>query len=480
LAAAGLLGAGALAWDGRRRRRAWRSRVADARRDRDAAHNAAWTRRQERDDAQAAALETARALGLETLPGEAELVRRRAELDRTLERRRQYDAKAKELSDAARTLERLAEQRDAAQETLDAAGRALAEQREAWRAWKAERGFPDSLSPQGTIDFAGKVQAAQKLLKERSGRQRQLDDLRCDIAAWEEAARAVLQARGADPGDGTSGEALILAFETAHRAIAEEQEAHQRIRQAEQALAREAGHDARRTGELRQTLHGGLAADWRRERDETADYLEASDGAYREAVQALERARAARAEVEASDRIAELETRRNALDTQIAEAYRRWQVLTSAQTLIEQTLARYERERQPAVFANASARLARITGGRYTRILQDDDGDGFRVLDHREQPLAPLDLSRGTREQLYLAVRLGLIEEFAARGTRLPLVMDEILVNFDPERMAAVADELHAVARDHQILLFTCHPWVADTLAARGDGATRVRMEAGV
>ena len=61
------------------------------------------------------------------------------------------------------------------------------------------------------------------------------------------------------------------------------------------------------------------------------------------------------------------------------------------------------------------------------------------MIDADNRAIPPIDLSRGTREQLYLAVRLGLIEEFAQRGTSLPLVLDEILVNFDPERMAAVA-----------------------------------------
>ena len=44
------------------------------------------------------------------------------------------------------------------------------------------------------------------------------------------------------------------------------------------------------------------------------------------------------------------------------------------------------------------------------------------------------ELSRGTGEQLYLALRFGLIEEFAGQAEPLPVVMDDILVNFDVER----------------------------------------------
>ena len=46
----------------------------------------------------------------------------------------------------------------------------------------------------------------------------------------------------------------------------------------------------------------------------------------------------------------------------------------------------------------------------------------------------PEELSRGTAEQLYLALRFGLIEEFARHAEPLPVVMDDILVNFDEAR----------------------------------------------
>jgi uncharacterized protein YhaN len=99
------------------------------------------------------------------------------------------------------------------------------------------------------------------------------------------------------------------------------------------------------------------------------------------------------------------------------------------------------------------------------------------VIDARERAVAPIDLSRGTREQLYLAVRLGLIEEFAQRGTSLPLVLDEVLVNFDPDRMAAVARELARFAEHHQVLLFTCHPEVAQRVRDNAPRAAAIQME---
>jgi uncharacterized protein YhaN len=71
-------------------------------------------------------------------------------------------------------------------------------------------------------------------------------------------------------------------------------------------------------------------------------------------------------------------------------------------------------------------------------------------------------LSRGTREQLYLALRFGLIREFGQHTERLPVVIDEILVNFDPERARRAVEAFAELAQTNQLLVFTCHPATVD------------------
>ena len=67
-------------------------------------------------------------------------------------------------------------------------------------------------------------------------------------------------------------------------------------------------------------------------------------------------------------------------------------------------------------------------------------------------------LSRGTREQLFLSLRLALAACYARRGAPLPLVLDDVLVNFDIERAKAAAAVLRDfAAAGHQVLIFTCH-----------------------
>ena len=78
------------------------------------------------------------------------------------------------------------------------------------------------------------------------------------------------------------------------------------------------------------------------------------------------------------------------------------------------------------------------------------------------------ELSRGTAEQLYLALRFGLIEEFAQHAEPLPVVMDDILVNFDADRASRAAAAIADFATRHQVLYFTCHPWTAELLDPGG------------
>ena len=88
--------------------------------------------------------------------------------------------------------------------------------------------------------------------------------------------------------------------------------------------------------------------------------------------------------------------------------------------------------------------------------------------------MTPDELSRGTCEQLYLAIRLALVGEFADRAQGLPLIMDDCLVNFDPVRAAAMARLIAASAAGGQCLFFTCHPTIAELLRSESGETARI------
>lgn len=73
-------------------------------------------------------------------------------------------------------------------------------------------------------------------------------------------------------------------------------------------------------------------------------------------------------------------------------------------------------------------------------------------------------LSRGTKEQLYLAFRLGYANNYSKdiEGNdnglpNLPLIIDDAFVNFDSERTGNILKCLAEFSKNHQVLYFTCH-----------------------
>jgi exonuclease SbcC len=72
--------------------------------------------------------------------------------------------------------------------------------------------------------------------------------------------------------------------------------------------------------------------------------------------------------------------------------------------------------------------------------------------------------SNGTLDQVYFALRLGIIDLAYDSGEKLPLILDDTFVQYDDERLAAVLNYLLAYAEQHQVLLFTCHRREAEIL----------------
>ncbi|MDT2193260.1 hypothetical protein [Paenibacillus larvae] len=72
-------------------------------------------------------------------------------------------------------------------------------------------------------------------------------------------------------------------------------------------------------------------------------------------------------------------------------------------------------------------------------------------------------MSRGTAEQLYLSMRFALADEYRNKAV-LPLILDDIFVNFDPVRTRRCLGLLKILRKDRQILLFTCHSHIRDAV----------------
>jgi uncharacterized protein YhaN len=137
-----------------------------------------------------------------------------------------------------------------------------------------------------------------------------------------------------------------------------------------------------------------------------------------------------------------------------------WAVVTLCKTLLDETRKIYENDRQPEVLRHASRFFRTMSEGRYARVVAPLDGTELQVERHDGVRLHPQLLSRGAAEQLYLAMRFALLRDYAGHADPLPVVFDDVFVNFDPQRTRTTFEAVSELTETHQVLLFTCHPHV--------------------
>lgn len=150
---------------------------------------------------------------------------------------------------------------------------------------------------------------------------------------------------------------------------------------------------------------------------------------------------------------------REQLRGRMRSAAERCLVFAAAGAVLKKAVERCERERQPELLKEASRIFAGFTCGAYTRIYKQLTTGFLRISGPGEGGDRGIDeLSRGTREQLFLALRLALILSLDTGAEPLPVVLDDVLVNFDPGRRRAVRLELARFAAERQVIMFECSP----------------------
>lgn len=165
------------------------------------------------------------------------------------------------------------------------------------------------------------------------------------------------------------------------------------------------------------------------------------------------------------------------LKQQLQDAYREWLTARIALHGIDAAVSRYEEERQPDVIRFAETSFIGMTNGRYERLLKSVESGELHIREANGRTKTVEQLSRGTREQLYLAMRLGLIEQHELNAEPLPVIMDDILVNFDDERGPLAVQSLADFARKRQVIVMTCHESTRELY--RRVGATEVAIRPG-
>ena len=358
----------------------------------------------------------------------------------------------------------------------------------AFTAWKPALGLIPALSPDGVLESLAALQTAWKDFSALDRVDAKIDQLTVEVAEFEARLGKLSAGLGELGGDGDSLETdPARGLEDLCTSLAEVVE----LRGTRASLLRvveDAGAELERSFGLgaqarllRAELETGELLAWNQEQENLTAERSGARDRLEELLRAHHDASNELRDIVASARVAELEQTRLALEQELDGVLKSWAVLGCARLLLEGTLKRHEQEHQPAVLARAGDRFAKVTKGRYTRLLPSlgDDGgrETIRVLSAQGAEIDAGDLSRGSIEQLYLCLRLGLAETFAERSEALPLILDDVLVNFDPGRAVQVAEALAETAEHDQVLFMTCHPHLEELVLSVEPHAQVVRLE---
>ncbi|SKA36289.1 YhaN family protein [Consotaella salsifontis] len=165
--------------------------------------------------------------------------------------------------------------------------------------------------------------------------------------------------------------------------------------------------------------------------------------------------------------------RRTSAEAELAAEARRWLVLKTGALLLSKAVERHRGQRRDPLMARAGALFRDLTAGAFSRLSEEfGEDDVPRLVGLRETGEAvPLEgLSEGTRDQLYLALRLAFLEDYANRAEAAPFIGDDLFMTFDDERTRRGLRALAAIGGTVQPILFTHHRHVAEVAQAELKG----------
>jgi len=201
------------------------------------------------------------------------------------------------------------------------------------------------------------------------------------------------------------------------------------------------------------------------ELDEQIDALDKERSKREERVGEL---RTEMATIDGSGAAAEADEEAIGVLSRLRELAARYLRVRLAAAVLRQQIDLHASAHQDPFLARAGELFSRLTGGRYTGLGEDSDDKGNPIVvgmrPAGREPLRAQQMSDGTRDQLYLSLRIAYLEKRLDGAEPLPFVVDDILVNFDDDRSLATFEVLGELAKSTQVIYFTHHEHLIDLL----------------
>lgn len=163
----------------------------------------------------------------------------------------------------------------------------------------------------------------------------------------------------------------------------------------------------------------------------------------------------------ASDAAAQLSQQAELVAGSLLHDCERFAKLQLAISLLKSRIDRFREQNQGPFMEKAGQWFSEITGGDFKGVSTVfDEGDVPQIAGMRSaegETIAVESMSEGTRDQLYLALRLAGLELHLTDNEPMPLILDDLLVQFDDRRSLCALRALAKFGKTSQILLFTHH-----------------------
>ncbi|MES1949510.1 hypothetical protein S4A8_01575 [Salinisphaera sp. S4-8] len=301
-----------------------------------------------------------------------------------------------------------------------------------------------------------------RLQTRQSDRQRQGEQIAEHEATQTEAQRRIdALCRQAGVADAQALESVITRAER-RRALADEQAA------TADTLAEQG--DGQTVDNLIAAVEASDLDSLREQIDALADQLKDVDDELGPARDARNEARADFEAIGGDDRAVTAAAERQTALADMQDAAERYLRVGTAALLLKWAGQRYAMDKQRPLIERGSALMNQLTGGAFERLAGDfDERDELQIVGVRADGsrVRPAGMSEGTRDQLYLALRIAAIEDYLQRAAPLPVVADDLFINFDDERALVGLDVLAGLAEKTQVLFFTHHQHLRDMAAEK-------------
>ncbi|MBW4047715.1 MAG: AAA family ATPase [Proteobacteria bacterium] len=413
----------------------------------------------------------------------------------------------RQIGDATRDLESLRLEQDSDQTALDAWTLQ-------WTAALEKAGFAQSdvtATVESSLQILQKIDSGLDLI--RKTRVERIETMRADLAAFEQAAKALAEQSAADLA-AQPPEAIAQELDRRLRTAQEAEKEHRRLRAAlEVAKQSKAGAQARveqanaaiqpmfeRTGaatheelraaisasdECRQLLarHAkaedsvrklgeGMSLDALRTEsdsiDATAATAELSDLDRKEEDLLSQDRELSAAKQDAKTRLSTMagstggaiaEAKRQEALAGMVDAVEQYVRLHTAGRLLRWSIEQYRELKQGPMLETASRIFARLTLGSFERLSVDFESEPPKLLGRRQsgESVGVDGLSDGTRDQLYLALRLAALDLHLAQSHAMPFIADDLFINYDDARSKAGLEALGELSTKTQVVVLTHH-----------------------